>query len=168
MASPPGFEEEDAFVGACRGVGEALRGETGPRWGEAWRRTGDAGVASGKLVRRWATASNLRDGWDWTVDGSVVLLRDLKRARKAGVGVQGEGGADTEVPSLTCLLWFGMLVLNTVPITFLFVPLLRAALGEHRDSIWLPDAFSPAGYPRRAAVRRLRGQRRSHRRNHRT
>ena len=115
---------------------------------------GSAGSAGVKLVKRWATPSNLRDGWEWTVDGSVVLFRDMVRAGEKGDKARG----DVKAPTLTCMLWFGFLVVNTVPFTFLFVPLLRAALGEERDSVWLPDAFSPAGYPRRAAARRLRNR----------
>ena len=66
--------------------------------------------------------------------------------------------AERRVPSAKATVLFLSLLLNTVPITFLFVPLLRSCF-PGQDSQWLPSAFSERRLSAAERLQRRRGRR---------
>ena len=141
VAAKPSTVEE-RFVAAVKGAINSAKDKDAAA---AQQYFSDAVALSGDLVKSWATPDNFRYGWEWTTVGFQTLASDMAR-----------GGRHK--PSAQCLLWFSALVTNTVPFTFLLVPLLRAALGPERDSLWLPTAFTSR---RIAAAQRLQARKRS-------
>ena len=113
--------------------------------------------AAGELGKEYATADNLKRGWRWTTVGTGLLVRDLSRfaylsarARVApaitkepadDADARALAVAEKRVPNAKATVLFLSLLLNTVPITFLFVPLLRSCF-PGQDEQWLPSAFS--------------------------
>ncbi|CAG9466283.1 unnamed protein product [Pedinophyceae sp. YPF-701] len=156
---------EAELVAAVRSTAAALsESEAGKRDLKAARRNLLQTMKLGKdLVSSYTKVENFKQGWEWTRDGGTVLARDLSRVAtlrtKSLLGSaedpalqQALALAEKKAPGPKQLVLFSFLVLNTVPLTFLIVPLLRACF-PGKDDAWLPSAFSQR---RRAAMARLR------------
>mmetsp|Transcript_53865 Transcript_53865/g.122786 ORF Transcript_53865/g.122786 Transcript_53865/m.122786 type:complete len:549 (-) Transcript_53865:286-1932(-) len=142
---PPRSSSDDGIAVLEDQVVAAIRDGFGAGLDKPGRLVGalkEFGGASGALFQTWLTPQTLERCAGFWADGGTCFARDLQRGR-----------AVRSFKELGAVGWFGLLALNTFPVTPLLLPLIdRALQPDVEQASYVPASFRER---RRAALRRL-------------